>query len=88
MIEELKDEALVNKVGGRFRLATLIQKRLVHLNQLSPSGTEMAGEKKDKLQQVIQEIVEDRIYLDMDGNVAVRDLTETEIGDPDNFSQM
>ena len=88
MIEELKDEELVNKVGGRFRLATLIQKRLVHLNQLSPAGTESGGEKKDKLQQVIQEIVEDRIYLDINGNVAIKDLDGTEMGDPANFSQM
>ena len=29
MIEALKEEAIVNKVGGRFKLSTLIQKRLV-----------------------------------------------------------
>ena len=33
MIEELKEEYIVNKVGGRFKLSTLIQKRLVQLNQ-------------------------------------------------------
>ena len=32
MIEALKEEAIVNKVGGRFKLSTLIQKRLVALN--------------------------------------------------------
>ena len=32
MLEELKEEAIVNKVGGRFKLSTLIQKRLVALN--------------------------------------------------------
>jgi DNA-directed RNA polymerase subunit omega len=30
MLEELKEEDIVNKVGGRFKLSTLIQKRLVH----------------------------------------------------------
>jgi len=33
MLEELKEEEIVNKVGGRFKLSTLIQKRLVQLNQ-------------------------------------------------------
>ena len=32
MLDELKEEAIVNKVGGRFKLSTLIQKRLVQLN--------------------------------------------------------
>ena len=32
MIDELREEAIVNKVGGRFKLSTLIQKRLVALN--------------------------------------------------------
>ena len=32
MIDELREEQIVNKVGGRFKLSTLIQKRLVALN--------------------------------------------------------
>jgi len=32
MHEILKEEEIVNKVGGRFKLSTLIQKRLVQLN--------------------------------------------------------
>ncbi len=31
MIEDLKDEDLINMVGGRFRLTALIQKRLREL---------------------------------------------------------
>ena len=31
MLDELKEEGIVNKVGGRFKLSTLIQKRLVAL---------------------------------------------------------
>ena len=34
MHEELKEEAIVNKVGGRFKLSTLIQKRLVQLRNI------------------------------------------------------
>ena len=33
MLDELKEEAIVNKVGGRFKLSTLIQKRLVQINR-------------------------------------------------------
>ena len=32
MFEDLKEEEIVNKVGGRFKLSTLIQKRMVALN--------------------------------------------------------
>ena len=32
MLDALKEESIVNKVGGRFKLSTLIQKRLVQLN--------------------------------------------------------
>ena len=32
MLDALKEEEIVNKVGGRFKLSTLIQKRLVQLN--------------------------------------------------------
>ena len=33
MLEELKEEEIINKVGGRFKLSTLIQKRIVQLKQ-------------------------------------------------------
>ena len=33
MIEDLKSEELVNKVGGSFKLAVLIQKRMLELMQ-------------------------------------------------------
>jgi DNA-directed RNA polymerase subunit omega len=33
MIEELKSEDLINKVGGRFKLTALVQKRLGELLQ-------------------------------------------------------
>ena len=31
MIEELKDTTVLNKVGGRFKLSALIQKRMIEL---------------------------------------------------------
>ncbi len=73
MIEELKDEQLINKVGGRFKLSALIQKRLVYLNKGARSFVESdKSASKDKLHIVIREILEDKIYLDMDGNVQER----------------
>ena len=48
MLDELKEEAIVKKVGGRFKLSTLIQKRLVALNQGSPALIEMSTDDKMK----------------------------------------
>ena len=62
MIDELREEAIVNKVGGRFKLSTLIQKRLVALNAGSRPLVDLNT--SDKLQIVIQEILQDKIYLD------------------------
>ncbi len=80
MIEELKEEKLIEKVGGRFRLSALIQKRLVFLNKGAHSFVSTA-DKKDKLQIVIQEILEDKIYLNMDGEVVENVVATDEGGD-------
>ncbi len=64
MLEELKDEKLIQKVGGRFKLTSLIQKRLVYLNKGARSFVD--SDKKNKMQVVLQEIMEDKVYLDMD----------------------
>lgn len=78
MIDELRDEQLIEKVGGRFRLSALIQKRLVYLNKGARSFVE--SDKKDKLQIVIQEILEDKIYLDMNNELCVRDDQGNDFG--------
>ncbi|MDR0870198.1 MAG: DNA-directed RNA polymerase subunit omega, partial [Planctomycetaceae bacterium] len=73
MIEELKDEDLVGKVGGRFKLSALIQKRLVTLikGSQSPVDFDRNSAAKDKLGTVIKEILQDKIYLKVsDKNVA------------------
>ena len=69
MIDELREEEIVNKVGGRFKLSTLIQKRLVAINQGSPILVDTKI--KDKMAIVIQEIMQDKIYLDADKNLRV-----------------
>jgi DNA-directed RNA polymerase subunit omega len=86
MIDELRDEKLIEKVGGRFQLSALIQKRLVYLNKGAASFVETDGS-KSKLELVIQEIVEDKIYLDTNGELRYRTglLPENPIGSTDAF---
>jgi len=67
MLDELREEAIINKVGGRFKLSTLIQKRLVALNAGARPLVDMNT--KDKIQIVIQEIMQDKIFLDTSANV-------------------
>jgi DNA-directed RNA polymerase subunit omega len=69
MLEALKEEAIVNKVGGRFKLSTLIQKRLVQLNAGSRPLVDLSTQ--DKMAIVLQEIMEDKIYLDASQKVRV-----------------
>ncbi len=69
MLDELREEEIVNKVGGRFKLSTLIQKRLVALNAGSRPLVEL--DTNDRLQIVIQEIMRDKIYLDTSANVRI-----------------
>jgi DNA-directed RNA polymerase subunit omega len=67
MLEELKEEEIVNKVGGRFKLSTLIQKRLVQLNQGSRALVNV--DTHDKMSIVLQEIMQDKIVLNMDNEI-------------------
>ncbi len=71
MIDELKEEGIVNKVGGRFKLSTLIQKRLSMLSAGARPLIEIRG--GDRMQIVIQEILQDKIFLDNTGNVGTKD---------------
>jgi DNA-directed RNA polymerase subunit omega len=67
MLEELKEEAIVNKVGGRFKLSTLIQKRLVQLNRGSRPLVDLNT--KNHMEVVIQEILQDKIFLTTNNEV-------------------
>ena len=65
MIDALKEEEIVNNVGGRFKLSALIQKRLVALNAGARPLADSPS--NDKLETVIQEVLKDKIYLDASG---------------------
>jgi DNA-directed RNA polymerase subunit omega len=69
MYDELTEEQIVRKVGGRFKLSTLIQKRLVQLN--AGSRPLVLTEETDKMRVVLREIAEDKIYLDTTNEVRV-----------------
>jgi DNA-directed RNA polymerase subunit omega len=81
MIDELREEAIVNKVGGRFKLSTLIQKRLVALNAGSRPLVDIKTD--DKLEVVIQEILQDKIFLDTSANVRTIEQSEEAGGPPE-----
>ena len=72
MFEDLKEEEIVNKVGGRFKLSTLIQKRMVALNTGAKPLVELRS--NDHMQIVLQEILQDKIYLDTSGELRDREL--------------
>jgi len=82
MIDELKEEGIVNKVGGRFKLSTLIQKRLVALNKGSRPLVSLKD--ADKMSVVIQEIIQDKIYLDSSNEVRITG----EVGDGSGFPDL
>ena len=64
MLEDLKSEKIVNKVGGRFKLASLIQKRMLELLQGSRPLIEHT-EGKTLMEVVVQEILQDKITIDL-----------------------
>lgn len=77
MIDELTEEKIVNKVGGRFKLSTLIQKRLVALNRGARPLVEMAT--NNQMEIVIKEIILDKIFLDTSGNLVVKTDAGSEV---------
>ena len=81
MIDELREEAIVNKVGGRFKLSTLIQKRMVALNAGSRPLVDLKSD--NKLEIVIQEIIQDKIYLDTSANLKITGETPGVGGPPE-----
>jgi DNA-directed RNA polymerase subunit omega len=63
MLDELKSDKIINKVGGKFKLAALIQKRMNELLQGSRPLIENT-EGKTMLEIVVQEILQDKITVE------------------------
>ena len=66
MIEILKSDEIVKKIGGKFRLAALIQRRAKELIEGSRPLVETEG--KTIVEVIVQEIMEDKIVIDYDGS--------------------
>ncbi len=64
MIEELKNTELVNKLGGRFKLSALIQRRMLEIMQGARPLIEDA-EGLTMMEIAIREIAEDKITIDL-----------------------
>ncbi len=62
MIEALKSDEIVQKVGGRFRLTALIQRRLGEIIDGARPLVERNG--MSDLEVVIEEIMQDKIAID------------------------
>jgi DNA-directed RNA polymerase subunit omega len=72
MLDEFREDDIVRKVGGRFRLSSLIQKRMVALNRGARPLVDL--QTKNLMEIVVAEIMHDKIYLDSSGNIkAVED---------------
>jgi len=70
MLDAFKEEKIVNKVGGRFKLSSLIQKRMVALNRGARPLVELPT--KNLMEVVVAEILQNKIYLDVTGNLRER----------------
>lgn len=66
MIEALKSDEIVNKVGGRFKLTALIQKRMLELMEGAHPLVENEG--LTDLEVVVQEILQDKIAIDYEAS--------------------
>jgi DNA-directed RNA polymerase subunit omega len=66
MIEALKSDEIVNKIGGRFKLTALIQKRMMELMDGARPLVERGG--LTDLETVIQEIIQDKITIDYEAS--------------------
>ena len=62
MIEALKSDTIVERAGGRFKLCTLIQRRLIQLMEGARPLVERQG--RSDLELVIEEIMQKKIEVE------------------------
>ena len=77
MIEELKNDQIIKKLGGKFRLTALVQRRLGELLQGSRPLIEDTQD-RTLLEIVIQEILQDKIAIE--GSAADTEAQESNAG--------
>ena len=64
MIEALKSDEIVNRIGGRFKLCSLIQRRLVQLMEGARPLVDRRG--RSDLELVIEEIITGKLDFEYD----------------------
>jgi len=74
MLEALKSDEIVDKMGGRFKLTALIQRRWAELMQGARPLVERNG--RSDLEVAVQEVLENKITIDFD---AAEDVTPPEV---------
>ncbi len=75
MIEALKSDEIVQKVGGRFKLTALIQRRLAQLIEGERPLVERRG--RTDFEVVIDEIMQDKITIDFEASGIVAPKAES-----------
>lgn len=66
MIDALRDDDMINKVGGRFKLAALVQKRWLELLQGSRPLVDETG--RTQIEIVLEEIRQDKVGIDYEAS--------------------
>ena len=64
MIDALKSDEIVDKLGGRFKLTALIQRRIVEIIDGARPLVDREG--RSDIELVIEEIVQNKITLEID----------------------
>lgn len=74
MIEALKSDEIVEKVGGKFKLTALIQRRLGQL--MEGARPLVARDGRTDLEIVVEEIMQDKITLEFIDQAPEQDAVE------------
>lgn len=66
MIEALRNDEIIDKVGGRFKLTSLIQRRRLELMRGARPLVSTAG--RTEIEVVIEEILQGKVGIDYPGS--------------------
>ncbi|MEW6199253.1 MAG: DNA-directed RNA polymerase subunit omega [Planctomycetota bacterium] len=66
MIELLKNDDIIEKVGGRFKLTSLVQKRWLELMRGARPLVDPTG--KTEMEIIMEEILQDKIGIDYESS--------------------
>lgn len=75
MIEAFRHDNIIDKVGGRFKLAALIQRRWVELMQGERPMVETEG--LTTMEVIVKEILEDKIEMELPDEDEAEDEIES-----------